>query len=309
MNLHHLKLFVAIAETGSFSRAAEQMSLTQSTVSQHLAHLERDVEARLLDRTSKGAVPTAAGKLFLRHARRVLGEQETLLQAMAGFRGLQQAELLIGASNIPANYLVPELLRPLAEEHPGITLSMRTGDSREVLELLLTAEIELAVIGNRFSEKGVRYQPLIKEQLHLVIGQQHAWSGRETISLEELTSEPILLRETGSGSGDALHKALQSAGCSSDRLKIAGRLGSNEAVRQAVMLGVGCAFLSGLSIRRELETGELRALSVAGLNVERQLWLATLRDRALSPAAEIFCTLLQNHGEIFTRKLSPANQR
>jgi len=141
MNLHHLKLFVAIAETGSFSQAAERMSLTQSTISQHLAHLEQEIDTRLLDRTSKGAVLTAAGKLFLKHARRVLGEQENLLQAMAGFRGLKQADLAIGASNIPANYLIPELLKSLSENHPGITLNMRTGDSWEILNSLLAAEI------------------------------------------------------------------------------------------------------------------------------------------------------------------------
>ena len=294
MNLHHLKLFVAIAETGSFSRAAEKMSLTQSTISQHLAHLEQEVDARLLDRTSKGAVLTAAGKLFLRHARRVLGEQDTLLQAMAGFRGLHQAELLIGASNIPANYVIPGFLRPLAQQHPGITLNMRTGDSKEILDLLLAAEIELGVIGSRYSEKGVRFLPLLKDHLHLVVEHTHYWARHETVALDELPQEPILLRETGSGSGDALQKALQTAGLSSDTLKVAGRLGSNEAIRQAVSIGAGCAFLSGLSIQRELESGEFHIVPVTGLTVERQLWLATLRDRALSPAAEAFCELLQS---------------
>ncbi len=299
MNLHHLKLFVAIAETGSFSRAAERMSLTQSTISQHLASLEREIDARLLDRTSKGAVLTAAGKLFLRHARRVIGEQDTLLQAMAGFRGLQQAELLIGASNVPANYLIPGLLHPLNEAHPGITLNMRTGDSREMLDSLLAAEIELATIGSRFTEKGVRFQPLLKDRLHLVVGDHHPWRQHDTISLDELVAEPILLRETGSGSGEAFDKALQSAGIPREQLKVAGRLGSNEAVRQAVSAGVGCAFLSHLSIRRELQAGELYAVTVQGLNIERQLWLATLKDRTLSPAANAFCSLLHHYSRDF----------
>jgi DNA-binding transcriptional LysR family regulator len=298
MNLRQLKLFVALAETGSFSQAAERVSLTQSTVSQHVASLEREVEARLIDRTGKGAVLTAAGKLFLQHARRVVAEQEALLQAMAGFRGLQQTELVIGASNIPANYLIPELLEPLSNQYPGIILNMRTGDSRKMLDCLIAAEIELAVIGSRTNDKGVDFAPLASDQLFLVVGPGHPWRNHTKISLDELAAQPIVLRETGSGSGEALHKALSAAGFDPGRIKIAARLGSNEAVRQTVSAGFCCAFLSQYSIRRELETGELCRIGVAGLNVTRQFWRASLKGRTLSPAAAAFCELL-------CRNLSP----
>ena len=293
MNLRQLKLFIALAETGSFSQAAARMALTQSTVSQHVASMEREVETRLLDRTGKGAVMTAAGDLFLQHARRVVSEHDTLLQAMAGFRGLQQARLLIGASNIPANYLIPRILEQLANKHPGIILNMFAGDSREILDSLASAEIELAVIGSRLPAKGVAFTSLASDLLFLVVGRGHPWHGIGHIVLDELTSEPIVLRESGSGSGDALHKALQAAGLDPARLRIAARLGSNEAVRQAVSTGFGYAFLSPLSIHRELATGELWKIEVEGLAVQRQLWLATLKDRSLSPAAEAFCALLQ----------------
>ncbi len=292
MNLRQLKLFVALAETGSFSQAAARMMLTQSTVSQHVAGMEREVEARLIDRTGKGARLTAAGKLFLRHARRVLAEQDNLLQAMAGFRGLQQTELLIGASNIPANYLVPATLQRLADRHPGIVLTMRAGDSREMLDSLTASEIELAVIGSRLADKGVDFTPLASDLLLLVVGEGHPWHGRRQITLSDLVAEPIVLREAGSGSGDALSKALHAVGFDPDRLKVAARLGSNEAVRQTIAAGFGCAFLSPLSIRRELTAGELWKIDVDGLAVQRQFWLATLKDRTLSPGAEVFCALL-----------------
>jgi DNA-binding transcriptional LysR family regulator len=294
MNLNQLKLFIAVAETGSFSRAADIMRLTQSTVSQHIASMEHEAGCPLLDRTGKGAVPTAGGRLFLQHARRVIAEQEALLQAMAGFHGLQNTELLVGASNIPANYLIPELLPRLAEKHPGISLNMHTGDSREMLDRLLAAEIELAVIGSRFTDKGANFSPLATDRLFLVTAAGHPWRNRGSLPLEELASEPIILRENGSGSGETLQRALISAGFSPDRLKVAARLGSNEAVRQAVSAGYGCAFLSSLSIRRELESGELCKIEVEGLTVERHFWLATLKNRAISPAAKVFCDML-NH--------------
>ena len=292
MNLRQLKLFVALAETGSFSQAAERMSLTQSTVSQHVAGMEREVEIRLIDRTGKGAVLTAAGSLFLTHARRVLAEQENLLQAMTSFQGLQQAQLLIGASNIPANYLVPRILKRLEDIHPGIILNMLAGDSREMLDSLTSFEIELAVIGSRRTVKDVDFISLASEQLLLVVGKAHPWHGREQIALDELASAPIVLRETGSGSGEALHRALQASGFDPARLRVAAHLGSNEAVRQTVSSGFGCAFLSPLSIRRELAAGDLWKIDVEGLAVQRELWLATLKSRTLSPAAEVFCDLL-----------------
>lgn len=299
MNLRQLKLFVALAETGSFSQAAARMTLTQSTVSQHVASMEGEVEARLIDRTGKGAVLTAAGRLFLRHARQVLAEQDNLLQAMAGFRGLQQAELLIGASNIPANYLIPDTLEVLADTHPGIILNMRVGDSRQMLDSLITAEIELAVIGSRLDVKAVDFISLASDILCLIVGKGHPWHGRRQIALDELTSVPIVLRETGSGSGDALHKALHAAGFDPAALKVAARLGSNEAVRQAVSSGFGCAFLSPLSIRQELRVGELWMIDVEGLTVQRRIWLATLKDRTRSPAAKVFCDLLHEASGAF----------
>jgi len=294
MKLRQLELFVAIVETGSFTRGAEAASLTQSTVSQHIAALESEVGLRLLDRTGQGVQPTPAGKLYLRHARRVLAERDALIQALAGYHGLQQVSLTIGASNIPANYLVPALLPRLAAEHPGIELTMQTGDSREMLERLLADEVELAVVGSRGSERGLDYLPLASDLLVLAVSPGHPWSGSRAITLEQLAISPLIVREEGSGSGQALQQALNQAGCAPERLQIAVRLGSNEAVRQALLGGFGAAFLSKISIRQELLRGELVRVPVEGLTVERQFWLVARSRRTPSSAARVFGELLQD---------------
>lgn len=293
MNLRQLELFVAVVEAGSFSRGAETAMLTQSTVSQHIATLENEVELRLLDRTGQGVALTQAGRLFLRHARQVLSERDALHQAMAGFRGLQQVDLSIGASNVPANYLVPAILPRLAAEHPGIALTMQTGDSRKVLDLLLADAVELAVVGNRGDERGVDYLPLINDLLVLAVNPQHPWSCNRGITLEELADSPLIVRENGSGSEQALQKALRLAGFDAGQLQIAARLGSNEAVRQAVLNGFGAAFLSEISIRQELKRGELIKVGVSDFAVKRRFWLVTCSRRTLSPAAQAFVDQLQ----------------
>ena len=293
MNLRQLELFVAVVESGSFSRGAETASLTQSTVSQHIATLENEAELRLLDRTGQGVILTSAGELFLQHARQVLAECDRLRQAMAGFRGLQQASLTVGASNIPANYLIPAILPRLAAEHPGIALTMQTGDSRAILERLLADDVELAVVGSRDDDRGVEYLPLTSDLLVLAVSSQHPLSQSPTISLDDLAECPMIVRESGSGSDQALRQALRQAGFDPARLQIAVRLGSNEAVRQALLNGFGAAFLSEISIHQELKRGELVKVHVADFVVQRQFWLVTRERRTASPAAQVFAALMQ----------------
>lgn len=293
MNLRQLELFVAVAETGSFSRGAEAVSLTQSTVSQHIAALEEEAGTPLFDRTARGALLTTGGELFLRHARRILAERDALGQAMTGFRGLQQAALTIGASNIPAHYLVPPLLPQLAAAYPGIALTMRTGDSLEILDQLAAAELELGLVGYRFDHQGLEFTPLVSDPLVLVVGPGHSWRQRPSLPLAELAGAPLVVREQGSGSGRTLESALQEAGLPPSALQVAARLGSNEAIQQAVAAGFGCAFISRLSARQRLARGELVAVTVEGFRVERQIWLARLAARSVSPAARAFAGLLR----------------
>jgi DNA-binding transcriptional LysR family regulator len=292
MNLRQLELFVAISDTGSFSRGAESASLTQSTVSQHIAALESEVGLRLLDRTGHGIILTHAGELFLQHARRVLAECATLQQAMVGFRGLQHARLTVGASNIPANYLVPTILPRLAAEHPGIDLTVQAGDSRAMLDCLLADTVELAVVGSRSDDRGLEFIRLASDLLVLAVSPRHPWSKCAAITLDDLEINPIIIREKGSGSDQALRMALQQAGFDPGRLQVSVRLGSNEAVRQALLNGFGAAFLSEIAIRQELARGELVKVEVADFTVPRQFWLATRRQRTASPAARVFAEMM-----------------
>lgn len=292
MNLRQLEVFVAVAEEGSFSRAAEEVLLTQSTVSQHIAALENELGVRLFDRTGRGAELTDGGVLFREHVRQVLADCDDLRQAMARFRGMEEPGLTVGASNIPANYLIPALLPALAMRHPGIVLSVRAGDSREMVEQLLAGDVALAVVGDRTEHGEISFAPLITDQMLLVVGTEHPWRNRQAVTPEELTNTPLIVREIGSGSGRAVTQALRDAGLDPERLCIVAHLGSNEAVKQAVIGGFGAAFLSSLSIQRELAHGELHVLPLGGVAVARRFWLATRRARTLSPAAQAFAGLL-----------------
>ncbi|MGD9342629.1 MAG: selenium metabolism-associated LysR family transcriptional regulator [Desulfuromonadales bacterium] len=304
MDLRQIKIFVAIAETGSFSAAADAVALTQSTVSQHISSLEEEMEVPLFNRLSRGISLTTGGTLFLRHARRILRESDALSQAMCSFRGLERAELIVGASNIPANYLVPQLLSTMKQEHPGISLTMLTGDTTEVLTMLEGAEIELALVGSRSDNSDIIFSPLIKDPLVLVVGSTHPWAASGRIGMDALFHQPLVMRETGSGSGQSLDLALRLAGHNPEELTIAARLGSNEAVLQAVASGYGGAFVSELSLKSWKNAAELKRIEIDGLTVERKIWMASARGRTFSPAAAAFSKILQTHYKMKQRKRS-----
>jgi DNA-binding transcriptional LysR family regulator len=296
MNLRQFELFIAIAESGSFSRGAEKSFLTQSTVSQHIASLESEVGMRLFDRTGRGAELTAAGHLFFEHARSVLAELATLRSCMASFSGLEEASLCVGASNIPGTYLIPRLLPELARRHSGIRLTLLGGDSRAILDRLVSNEVELAVIGSHPDLPGCDFTPLAPDLLVLVVGPLHRWREEASIRPQQLLEEALLLRENGSGSDLALRSALSGIGLNPAELRVAARLGSNEAIKESIADGFGAAFLSESSIQREVARGELTVVPVVGLSVSRHLWLVTRSNRTPSPAALAFTALLREEG-------------
>ena len=286
MTLRQLELFVAVAETGSFSRGGEQLSLTQSTVSQHIAAIEEEFGTRLLDRISKGVVLTAGGKVFLHQARMILNDVEQLQRAMNRFHGIDKATLDLGASNIPANYLIPKLLPLLQQRYPGISLNVRMGDTQQILDDIRCQRVELGLVGGRIEDDLYRYTPIMSDELVLIVGATHPLRKAGVINLQQVLEQKLVVREQGSGTWQSLNNALLRAGCDPQSLDVLARLGSNEAVRRAVAAGYGCAFVSDLSVRESIERGELYRIDVDGLQIIRQLWLAEMRERTSSPAAQ-----------------------
>ena len=297
MNLKQLEVFVAVAETGSFSKGAEAAFITQSTVSQHIGALESEFGIKLLDRTGRGALPTEGGKVLLRHARQLLNGARETGEAMARFRGLDDATLSIGGSNIPGNYLIPAALPKLLKRFPGLKLTLLQGDSRDILTRIVRQEVEVGIVGSRFGEEGCTFTPICRDDIRLVVGQGHPWHGRKVVRLQELQGVEIILRESGSGTGDTVLEALLKAGLSLQDLTVRAWLGSNEAVKHAVAASVGVSFLSLISVQKEVERGEIIPIAVEGLEISREFYLASRTGRELSPAASAFAGVMLEVGK------------
>jgi len=298
MNLKQLEVFVAVAETGSFSKGAEASFITQSTVSQHISALEQELGVKLLDRTGRGALLTPGGSILLQHARRVLSATSEIERAMNRFKGVEEAALTIGGSNVPANYMIPDALPLIRARFPGLTVTLLQGDSRDVIDMLCREEVEVGIIGSRFDEEGCAFTPLGGDEIRLVAGKSHPWHRKKAIELSELAEGEFILREPGSGTARTVADALARAGFSPERLRVGAILGSNEAVKHAVIGGMGVAFLSDIAVGKELERKELVEIKVKGLTISRRFYLVTRAGRELSPAARAFAGIMEeiHHG-------------
>jgi len=286
MTLKQLEVFLAVADTCSFSKGGEAVSLAQSTASQHIRALEDELGARLLDRSATQVSLTEVGRLFYEHAERISRQSSEALDAVRRFQGLEQATLRVGASTIPAACIIPDLLGSFSADRPGVRLEVVQGDTHEVVRLLQDDLVELAVVGGQFAADAICYQEVCAERIVLVARPGLAPHG--SMSLQQLQQLPLIVRESGSGTRMAVDSALQKAGLDLRSLRVVAQLGSSEAVRRAVLSGAGSAFLSSLAVARELADGTLEVVAVSGIEISRSFYLAWRKGRTLSPAALAF---------------------
>ncbi len=292
MDARQLEIFVKVAELGSFSRAAEALFLTQPTVSEHIRGLEEELGVRLLDRLGRGAAPTKAGQLLLGYARRILDLHREARQAVDQFQGRMSGELVVAASTIPGEYVLPALIGRFKEKYPDISISLLIGDTQRVVEWILEGRAELAVAGAQIDHRALEYRELMPDELVLVVSAAHPWHGKKTATLEEVRAEPLIVRERGSGSRHALERALAEVGLDLSDFRVVGEMGSTQAIKQGVKAGVGISLISKRAVAEECQHGTLHCVKVKDLRFSRAFYLVTSTTRTRSPLAETFRAFL-----------------
>ena len=283
-----MEVFLAIVDYGSFSAAARESFLTQSTVSQHMAALEDEVGLQLLERSRDGVRLTDAGKILRKYARQVEADLRATKEALRRHRGEEEATLRLAASTIPGDHLVPTVLARMCGLSPGLHPVVFQGGSREVTARVANGEAEVGVVGSRFEERGLTYAPVGSDEIRLVVPGRHPWAGLRAVALLELQDLPLVVRGPGSGTAKTVTEALAAAGVDTARLRVQAHLGSNESVKAAVLAGLGASFLSEVAIRRDVERGDLAVVPIEGFAISRQFHLVRRTGRELSPAASEF---------------------
>jgi len=287
MDFRRLQVFVKVYERKSFSRAAEEVLLSQPTVSGHIKSLEDELALRLFDRLGREILPTQGAELLYGHARRILDSVEEATQSMDAFLGRFQGELKLGGSTIPGEYVLPAVLGRFRQAYPQIRATLYISDTGQTASRVLMGELEVGMVGAAWEEDKLSFTPVMQDEVCLAAWPEHALSGR-TATLAELARTPLILREPTSGTRMFVNQALQEAGLSPGDLQVVAQMGSTMAVLQGVRARVGAGFLSRRALVEDLAAGRLTEIKVKGLELVRRFYLVTRRDRTHSPAAQAF---------------------
>ena len=297
MDLRRLQVFAKVYECKSFSRAADDVLLSQPTVSGHIKSLEEEIGVPLFDRLGREILPTRAAELLYEYAVRILAMVDEAGAAVDAFLGRLRGNLVVGGSTIPAHYVLPDMVGRFRIMHPEVQVTVEVGDTSEISQGVLSGKLEAGLVGAAPKEERLAATPIMDDTVCLAAWPDHPLAGRK-VSLAEISATPIVLREPGSGTRTFFEKAIAKAGLSLSNLMVAAQMGSSLAVLMAVRAQVGVGFLSRRAIMDDLAAGNLVELKVEGLDLKRQFYLITRRERTHSPAAKAFIGLcLAENGE------------
>ena len=289
MNIQHLETFVRLIELKSFTKAADELCLTQPTVSKQIVDLERFFQVRLIDRTKRGLSPTAAGEILLKYARDFLSLKREAIEAIAAFRGVRSGSLRLGASSVPGVYILPPMLKKFKERFAGVDLTLILSDSKDITGRVENGEVDVGFVGSREEAKKIVYTQFLEDNIIFVAPLDFP----DYMSLEDLTRYPVLVREPGSGTRKCFETALKKRRIKPEDLRVVGELGDTEAIKAAVRGGMGISYISNRAVREELDRGLLKLLTIEGFpGVKRSFYIITKKDRSMSPQAEAMLRII-----------------
>lgn len=288
MDTRQLAAFCAVVERRSFSQAAERLGVTQPAVSLQVRALEKRLGVQLLDRSGRRVEPTEAGSRLYRGAQRLLEIEETLLEEIAAEgQGALEGELAIGASTGPAAIAVPVLLCEFQQANPGVRIRLRVHDTQTVVDLVAGRELELGIVGAARRHRGVRFEPLLRDEVILICPPGHPFAGR-TVAVDELRAERLIVMQEGAGVRQVVEDELRRMGTRLRDLDVRLELGLQESVRSAVIAGYGVTFISRTAVEADLAAGTLAEARLEGMDATREISLVRGAGRVSTRVAEAF---------------------
>jgi DNA-binding transcriptional LysR family regulator len=273
MENFRLKVFRAVASHLNFSRAAEELLLTQPAVTQQIKALEEEYAVPLFDRSGGKITFTPSGKALLPFANRLKDISDEAYAAVARASGKLAGQLVVGASQTIAQYLLPTFIAGFLRDNPRVSISSTSGNTDEILNALTAHRIELAIIEGPALRKDVHVELFMEDDIILVVPASHEWA-EQNIELPALIKAPLLMREFGSGSRRVVEKAFTAVGISRKQLNIRMEFDSTEILLNAVEAGLGVTFVSQWAARNHLALGTLKVARAPNLKLSRKFSIA-----------------------------------
>lgn len=290
INLHHLRVFAAVAEQRGFSRAATALRISQPAVSKAVRQLERQVGVPLVERAGRASHLTAAGERLAARARELFGVEEAAEEELRALRGLEAGSLRIGASTTIATYMLPPILARFHEAHPAIEQRVVSANTRAIARALLERRLDVALVEGPVEHPRIESRRWRSDELVLIAPPDHRLASRRKVSVRDLGAERFVVREQGSGTREVAERALAKHGV---HPATALQLGSTEAVKQAVAAGLGLAILSRYAAADQLALGRIALVRLHDAELKRSLTELRLRGRTPSAPAAAFAEFLR----------------
>jgi LysR family transcriptional regulator, low CO2-responsive transcriptional regulator len=304
LDSRQLRAFCVLASTGSFTQTARELHLTQSGISHSMKALEGDVGCRLLDRLGKKVVLTQAGEQLLQHAQKILQEMESAREMFGRLGKWGRDRLRLGASTTACQHLIPTVLREFKKRFPEHTLTLEPGDTPQLAAALLRHRIDLALTLEVKKEAQLEFHPLFTDELQFIVSAQHRWAQARRVERAEIPKENFILYSKNSVTFRLVEDYFRREDMV---LNSVIEVGSMEATKELVKLGLGVSILAPWITREEIEDGSLVALSLGRRKLQRRWGILHWRGKRLNLAQETFIDLCESatiplHGQPSERK-------
>lgn len=280
MDLHHLRIFITIYNKRSFSLASKALNISQPTISEHVKNLETELETSLFDRLPRTIIPTKTAEAIYPKAIHILEEAESLKNMVLSTSTSVKGALKIGSSTIPGTYIIPRAAGAFKNSFPDVSFEVIIGDSQNITEKVINHDLALGVTGAIIAPEKLNYTTFATDSM--VLASAPSMIAARELEPADLKEIPIIFREKGSGTRKTAEEHLHTLGIKIHDMNLAGTLGSNSAVKEAVLSGLGASFFSRLSIAKELESGTMQILPVRNLEMKRKFYIISHKRRHLS---------------------------
>ena len=294
MELRQLRTFEMVAEYGSFTLVARELRISQPAVSAQIQALENELGVRLLERLPRQALLTPAGEVLHDYARRLLNLEFEAQRALSELRGSQDSSLRLGASPTIGAYVLPQMLADFKRQYPALRLIAEIRATYYVAEALQAPAIDVGLVEAAVDSDALVVETFLDDELVLTVPAGHPWAGRTSVAPAELQGQPLVAREPGSGSRMLVEESLRALGVEIVPFL---ELGGVEAIKNAVLAGLGISFISRHAIEAEVRLGTLVAVAVEGLDLRRPFYCLQRRELYVSSVMRAFLDLVRQIGQ------------
>lgn len=296
ITIRQLEVFVEVVEQMNYSAASENLFLSQSTVSKHIETLENVLQMTLIDRDDKKNISiTPDGQRLYHYAKDIVSQLKELEQNLIKD---QKKQILLGTSSLPSQFILPSILSKFHEQAPEYTFVIKDSDSAGVHQMLLRNLIDVGFVGSRIKHQSLRYRPIAQDRLFLATPTSLKFIEAKDKGLQggDLLSNPLILREEGSGTRKMFEKYLHQHKISLTNLKVFAYADNIENIKEMVQLGLGVSPISSLTVQKELEQGTLMAFPMGEPGIQRNIYVAwradTMERRKAEGTADDFVTFM-----------------